>query len=143
MELTPAQLKRLVELAYIGEWTVNSRHSIDFQDDEATAALQSVLGLSSTLVDDIERDVETGNYYLDPEWVDKIQDRFIADYEDHVFWDELIERLAQRDLAKQRGVSMEEIDRDEDVGELRPLENRYRDELETSGLDRLGIIDEY
>jgi hypothetical protein len=136
-------LKRLIELAYIGEWVVNSRHSLEFQDDEATAALQGLLGLSASLTEGIERDVETNNFYIDSEWVDKIQDHYIADYDDHIFWDELIERLAQRDLAKQRGVEMEDIDRDDYLAELRPLESRYRDELELNGLDRLGITDEY
>jgi hypothetical protein len=143
MELTSEQFKRLVELAYIGEWVVNSRHGLDFQDDEATGALQGLLGLASSLVDEIDRDVETNNFYIDPDWADKIQDRYISDYDDHVFWDELIERLAQRDLAKQRGVSMEEINRDEDVAILRPAEERYREELELNGLDRLMISDEY
>lgn len=121
---------------------VNSRHSIDFQDDEATESLQRLLKMAAPITKGIERDVETGNFYLDTDWVEQIEDRHILDYDDHVFWDELIERLAQRDLAKSRGGISEEIDRDEDLMELRPLENRYRYEVEANGLDRLFIAED-
>jgi len=141
MIMTPEQLRRLVELAYLGEWVVNSRHGVDFQDDEAVEALQGLLALASSLTSGIERDVETGQYYLEQEWSDAVQDRYLADYDDHVFWDELVERLAERDLARNRDVEAEEIDRDEDIAELKPLEKYYYDELERNGLDRLGIVE--
>jgi hypothetical protein len=72
-----------------------------------------------------------------------LYDAYILDYDDHVFWDELTERLAQRDLAKQRGVSPDEINRDDDLLELRPLEERYHRELEEHGVERLDISTDY
>jgi hypothetical protein len=141
LPLEPNELKRLIELAHLGEWLVNSQHDTDFQDDVATGVTQKLLAASEA--SDVERDLETGNYYLAPEWADRLFDQYITDYDDHVFWSELTERLAQRDLAKRRGVPTEEINRDEDIRELRLLEERYRAEFEERGVDRIDVVDDF
>jgi hypothetical protein len=137
LSLEPEELKRLVELAYLGEWVVNAHHDPDFQDDDLSAVVQKVLGAAK--VKGVDKDIESGQYYLDTSWAERLYDQYIVDYDDHIFWDELTERLAQRDLAHQRGVSMDEISRDEDIRALRPLEDRYRQELEENGIDRLEL----
>jgi len=141
VELTPDAYRKLIELAYLGEWLINAQHDTEFQDDQAGAALQSLLEAGTT--DGVERDEETGEYYLRAELVEQLYDSYIMDYDDHVFWDELTERLAQRDLARSRGVSIDDINRDDDLLELRPLEDRYRRELEERGVERLDISAEY
>lgn len=139
MNLDPKLLKKLIELAYLGEWMINARHSDDFQDEDATATLQTLLAASGA--EGVEQDPETGEFYLDPEWVEKLYAQYVADYEDHVFWDELAERLAERDLARERAVSIEEIDREDDAAALRPLEDEYHQELEEYGVGRLEVKD--
>lgn len=141
LPIEPEELKKLVELAYLGEWLINAHHDNDFQDDDATAAMQRLLAAAKLI--EVGRDVETGEYYLSSDWADRLYDQYILDYDDHVFWDELTERLAQRDLARRRGVPMEQINRDDDLPELRPLEERYRRELEEHGLHRLEIADDF
>jgi len=140
LELNTDQLQKLVELAYLGEWMINARHDDDAQDEEATSALQALLVAAGKAgLPGVEQDPETTDYYLDPEWVERLYIRHVADYEDHVFWDELAERLAERDLARQRGVPVEEIDREDDAAALRPIEDDYRDELADYGVGRLEV----
>ena len=141
IELTPEQYRKLIELAYLGEWMINAHHDTEYQDDEASAVVQKVLAAGPP--SDVGKDDETGDFYLDEAWVEDIYDKYILDYDDHVFWDELTERLAQRDLARLRGVSPDDINRDDDILELRPLEERYRLELEEHGIERLGVSEEY
>jgi hypothetical protein len=141
VSLQPDEYRKLIELAYLGEWLINAHHDAEFQDDQAGAALQALLKAGHT--EGIDKDAETGEYYLKSDWVEKLYDAYILDYDDHVFWDELTERLAQRDLAKQRGVSPDEINRDDDLLELRPLEERYHRELEEHGVERLDISTDY
>jgi hypothetical protein len=141
LPLEPDELNRLIELAHLGEWLVNSQHDHDFQDDAATGVTQKLLAASKA--PGVEQDPETGNYYLAPEWSDRLYDQYITDYDDHVFWAELTERLAQRDLAKHRGVAMDDINRDEDIRQLRLLEERYRSEFEERGVDRLDVTDDF
>jgi hypothetical protein len=137
IELTHDEYRKLIELTYLGEWFVNAHHDAEFQDETATEILQQVLG--SHDLAGVGRDIETGNYYLDNEWSERLFDQYIIDYDDHVFWDELTERLAQRDLARKRRVPVEQINRDDDILELKPIEERYRRELEASGIDRLEL----
>jgi hypothetical protein len=141
LALTPQQYQKLIELAYLGEWVINAHHDTEFQDDEAGDVLQALLAVRPQ--PDIGRDDETGQYYMSTEWIERLLDTYILDYDDHVFWDELTERLAQRDLARARGVSPDDINRDDDLLELRPLEERYREELEEHGIERLDISSEY
>jgi len=141
LNLTTEQHRKLIELAYLGEWFINAHHEAEHQDEAATEALQKILGAHKLA--GLSRDVETSNYNLDAEWSDRLYDEYVTDYDDHVFWDELTERLAQRDLARKRGVSMEEIEREDDLQELRPLEERYRRELERDGVERLDFTDHF
>jgi hypothetical protein len=137
LDLTPDQYRKLIELAYLGEWMINAQHDPEFQDDAADAAVQHLL--ASHPLPDVGRDEETGDYFMQAEWTERLYDDHILDYDDHVFWDELTERLAMRDLARERGVEADQIDRDEELHTLRPLEDRYHQEFEEHGLDRLDI----
>ena len=137
----PSDQHKLIELAYLGEWMINAHHDPEHQDDKARQALQQLLATAKTL-DGIGRDVETGDYYLDEAWIERLYNEYVADYDDHVFWDELTERLAQRDLARSRDVPTDTVNRDDDLLALRPLEESYRNELEDHGIDHLELSDE-
>jgi len=137
LELTTEEYRKLVELAYLGEWMINAQHDPEFQDEAAEATIQSVLAAYKQ--PDVDRDEETGDYFMQSEWTERLYDDHILDYDDHVFWDELTERLAIRDLARERGVEAEGIDREEEIHILRPIEEKYRREFEEHGLDRLDI----
>jgi hypothetical protein len=137
LTLTPDQYRKLIELAYLGEWVINAQHDTEYQDDEASEVLQHLLATHP--LPQVTHDDETGQYYMDSDWVERLYDTYILDYDDHVFWDELTERLAQRDLARQRGVSPDDVNRDDDLLELRPLEEHYRQELEENGIERLEV----
>ena len=141
INLTPDQYRKLIELAYLGEWVINAQHDPEYADEDAGRVLQTLL--SAKNFEGVGRDDETGEYFINTEWVEALYDKYILDYDDHVFWDELTERLAQRDLAKARGVSLDEVNRDDDLLELRPLEERYREELEEHGIERLEITNDY
>ena len=138
INLNPEEYRKLIELTYLGEWMINSQHDPEFEDEDAGRILQKLLSATPS-AENISQDEETGEYYMTSEWIEHLLESYIADYDDHVFWDELTERLAARDLARSRGVSMEDINRDDDLLELRPLEEKYRNELEERGIERLNL----
>lgn len=137
IELTSQEYRKLIELAYLGEWMINAQHDPEFQDEAADATVQHLL--ASHKLPDVNRDEETGNYFMRSEWTDRLYDEYILDYDDHIFWDELAERLALRDLARERGVEETSLDRDKYLRQLHSLEERYHQEFEEHGLDRLEI----
>ena len=140
LDMAPEQFAEILRLVYLGEWVVNSQHDDEHQDGAATASLQLLLALGAQLSPDtIGRDEETGLYYVNEELTGQWQDRHIEDYSDHVFWQELAQRLAERDLAAQLGVPVEELDPEEQVAQLRPLRERYWHELDHHGLERVEL----
>lgn len=143
ISLPEREYRRLIELAYLGEWMTNAQHDPEFHDDDARRLVQKLLAAHAPKLKDVEQDAETGEYYMTQDWIERLYEQYIMDYDDHVFWDELTERLAQRDLARQRGVDIAEISRDEDLLELRPFEERYHAELEDNGIERLEITGDY
>ncbi len=131
----------LLRLAYLGEWMINAQHDGEHQDETAQRTVQRLMaaGKATGLV---RHDAETGQYFIEQAIADTWYDRHIADYDDHVFWDELIERLAVRDLAERRGVPPDKLERDDHLLELKPIEERYRREFEEHGVERLEVVDE-
>lgn len=142
LQLEPNEYRKLIELAYLGEWLINAHHDSEVQDDEASSVLQLLLA-AAPHPELVSQDPETGDFFMKDAWVEQLYESYIADYDDHVFWDELTERLAQRDLAQRKGVEMDAISRDEDLLELLPFEERYHRELEENGIERLVIDAEY
>jgi hypothetical protein len=141
IELTTEEFRKLIELAYLGEWMINAQHDPEFQDEAAGAVVQKLLVAHK--LPNVDLDDETGEYFMKSDWTERLYDEYILDYDDHTFWDELTERLAQRDLARERGIEADKLNRDDDLLELRPIEDRYRAELEEHGLDRLEIKPEF
>ncbi|GAC1369663.1 MAG: hypothetical protein NVSMB39_1680 [Candidatus Saccharimonadales bacterium] len=141
LELTTEDYRKLIELAYLGEWMINAQHDTEFQDEVAGTIIQKLL--AAHRLHDVDIDDETGEYFMKSAWTERLYDEYILDYDDHTFWDELTERLAQRDLAKARGIEPDQLNRDDDLLALRPLEDKYRLELEEHGLDRLEIHPEF
>lgn len=138
--ITPEQFAEILRLAYLGEWLVNSQHDGDHQDDGATEALQVLLALAARLSPDaVGSDAETGRYFVREELAQAWQERHVADYDDHVFWQELAERLAERDLAAQLGVGPEGLDLEEHAATLRELRERYWHELDQHGIERVDF----
>ena len=139
-DLTEAEYRELVRLAYLGEWLINAPHDPEDEDELASLAFQRLLAIGRSLPE-IDQDAETTEYFIKAKVSDGYYDDHISDYDDHVFWDELCERLAARDLAAQRHVNPEMIDREEDLAALRPIEDKYRAEFEHYGIERLEIED--
>jgi hypothetical protein len=141
IKLESDEYRKLVELAFLGEWLINAQHDDEHQDDDAERVLGHLLAAGP--IEGVDKDEETGEYFISTDWVERLYDEYILDYDDHVFWDELTERLAARDLANLRGVSVDDVNRDDDLLELKPIEEHYREELESHGVERLHVTKDF
>lgn len=138
LNLSLEDFKELIKLVYLGEWMVNSQHDADLEDFKATILLQSVLAAGfEDLSEMIGRDQETQRFFLREEAAEEILEDQVSDYDDHVFWQELASRLAERDLAKRLGKDESELDFEDFTAELKILRERYELELDKHGLDNL------
>ena len=131
IELTPKQYRRLLDMAYIGNWVLNSARGADrFQDyDEVESLLFSKapgLGMNAL--------TETWSNQAVPSqaFVNGGIHEAIADYEDSVFFDILAEELARRD--------MDDVPIDEsNFDELTRRIDEYMAEFELHGTDNVQV----
>ena len=134
IELTELEFRRLLDMAYIGNWILNSTRGTDrFTDyDDVESRLFSYCPSCemSTLVDFScgearpSADFENGGIH-----------EAIADYEDSVFFEILAEELARRDM------DFEPIS-PENVNELTSRIDEYIEEFEQNGIDNISLIKE-
>lgn len=131
LELTRKQLRRLLDMVYIGNWILNSTRGEDrFKDyDEvesllfAKAAQEGMPSLSETYQGEIipSRAFAEGGIH-----------EAIMEYENNVFFEILAEDLARRD--------MDDVPIDEsNYDELAQRIDAYIDEFEAHGTDNITV----
>ena len=131
IKLTPLEFRRLLDMAYIGNWVLNSNRGLDrFTDyDKVESRLFSYCKQYNmpSLVDYTDdapipsAEFESGGIH-----------EAIADYEDSVFFEILAEELARRDM------DFEPIN-PENFCELTNRIDEYIEEFEKNGIDNISI----
>ncbi len=141
IKLSRSQYETLMRLVYLGNWVVNGYRDKD--KDADADALENYLfakardfGLGQKIVYDEEQD----SHFL----TEDQENAWLAEYDDFkndLFWDELMYRLADRDLVERfgethvDGMAEEERRRLEDE-----LADRYYKEFEKNGIDNLMLV---
>ncbi len=141
IKLSRAQYETLMRLVYLGNWVVNGFRDKD--KDADSDALENFVyakardfGLGDRIVYDEAADAHFPTESQESEWMADLDD-----YKNDLFWDELMYRLADRDLVARFGeanveaMPVEERKRMEDE-----LADQYYKEFEKTGLDRLQLV---
>lgn len=131
IQLSPKELRHLLDLVYIGNWILNSTRGNDrfiaydeVQEKIFTSAAKNGLeALTQRYMGHIfpSRAYEEGG----------IHDA-IADYEDAVFFDILAEELARRDMT-------DEQLNPNDLSELSARMDSYMSEFEANGIENISL----
>ena len=131
LELTRKQLRRLLDMVYIGNWILNSTRGEDrFKDyDEvesllfARAALEGMPSLAETYQGEVipSRAFAEGGIH-----------EAIMAYEDITFFEILAEELALRDLDAERATA-------ENYDEVMDRMEQYMGEFEAHGTDHINV----
>lgn len=146
IEFTKREYRLLLDIVFMADWVLTS-HDVDApsENDSYQMLFQKIYSCAKEMgCDDLVEEVpESNSYGLTRQYEDESEvfER-IHEYDDLIFWDELIERLAERDVYNQ--VPEEEaqrMDAREYWKHSVPLERKYAAEFEKHGLDRL-VVDE-
>ena len=131
IELTELEFRRLLDMAYIGNWILNSTRGSDrFTDyDDVESRLFSCCPSNDmpTLAD-----FSTGVARPSAAFENGGIHEAIADYEDSVFFEILAEELARRDM------DFEPIG-PENYNELTSRIDEYIEEFEQNGIDNISL----
>jgi hypothetical protein len=140
--LTKEQYRLLLTLAHIGEWVINA----DRRDEGEKEEYLDVLAHLSEAAPDfgaqeyVEQNPEDGRWYPS-RVIEEMAAPFIADYDNHTFWEELTFRLAERDAVRKRGErALDLLDEEERARLLAPLREQYFAEFHAHGVDNITIV---
>ncbi|MDV6379261.1 hypothetical protein ORD22_13655 [Sporosarcina sp. GW1-11] len=138
INFTKKQFKHLLDLVHLGEWTANSTRDSEQLIKEYEELYQYINSLAKDFgyEEIIQYDQKLNDYYPTQEYENQFQPIIDAN-DNEVFWNELSIRLAKRDLAKEAVVPR---DADERFKRLIEIEERYAEEFDENGLDRLVIM---
>ena len=139
LNLAPEQFRSLLDLVYLGNWMINSIRMERTEEHEQIMQMFFSAARSNGYEDLIEYDPEEGDYHANLRMHDSVEP-FITAYEEDVYWNELVETLAERDLYDLLGdEAADNLDLTELLEQRSPFEEIYRKEFERNGIDHLYL----
>ena len=131
IEITEKEFRLLLDLVYVGNWVLNSARGDDRIEDYDKLESKLFRLCRGTGMDSL-CEVWRGIPVPSQAFVDGGIQEAIMDYEDSVFFDILAEELARRDMGYP-DVTQENLD------ELNERMDKYLDEFDVNGADRLVL----
>lgn len=142
IELTPDQYRALLILAHIGEWVINADRREGVVRQEFVDVLTHLCAQAERFGAQawVERNPDDGKMIPSLD-LERVAMPFLEEYDNNTFWDELIMRLAERDVIRQIGADRFALmDEEERAALLEPERERYHAEFMTNGIDNITIV---
>lgn len=142
LELYPEEYRTLVELVYLGNWMVNGIR--DERDERYDKVEQKAFQYApdAGLEGSFEQDEETGQLLPAASFEEGQVARFIEEYDDYTFWEELADKLARRELGKRYSPeAFEKLDDDEREKVWDEATKPFLEEFQKNGVSRLRLAD--
>ena len=139
IEISKTQYKTLLKALFLANWVVNSCKT-KRPDDEFERLEQHILSQGKFFdLKNVEFDEKHGKYYHDMDFEQKTLN-LLDEFVDVSFWDELTERLAERDFFKAFGEDeIRKMSRDDRFTKFYEFADSYEAEFAEHGLDNLVI----
>lgn len=144
IKLTKEQYENLIKIIHLGDWMANAIHDGSKEDptDEKLEEIEDYIysfAKEFGLENFIEYDEKHKKYFPTNE-LDELVQKYIDEYDDYCFWDELFYRMSDRDF--ERTYSREEISKmeiRERFEKEEPFRNKWDKEINDHGIERLEI----
>jgi hypothetical protein len=138
--LSQDQYEKLIQLVYLGNWLVNSyRGGERLEEYDKLAEDIMSFAPSAGFKDQVEFDEFEGRYYPSRK-LDEAMRGFWEEYDEDVFWNMLIDGLAERDLGRKYGEeNLDTMEGGEYDKRLEPFLKKYEKEIDEHGLERLEV----
>jgi hypothetical protein len=149
IEITEKEYRDLLDIVHIADVILSGhRREPDQRSERHRALIQKLYALAKGegLERLINHDVLTNVYSPTQEFEENTLAHVLVDeFGDHLFWDELIARLAVRDAARAAG-GMDRLnalnDSDRQAAEG-PIRQHYIEEFSRNGISNLAVIDRF
>jgi len=140
IEFNKNQYEGLIKLVYLGNWMVNA-YRIDDCLREFEEIEEYVLSFSDEMDFDnyVVYDKKFKKHFPTRKFEEEVH-VYVDEYNDEMFWDELIDRFAKRDFINKYGQeAIRKMDLEERFGKLQPFINKYEREFGKYGIENLVI----
>ena len=145
INFTKKEYRALLDILSIADWVINAHKVEKDPKTEEYRLLEHTLFSHAEKMgfeNLIEYDPKLERYFPTQEYdeTSKAMD-FVDEFENDSFWEELIHRLAERDLTRQEGgvENVMKLSWEERLTKEVPLEEMYAKEFEINGLNNLKI----
>jgi hypothetical protein len=143
IDLSRDEYKSLIEMMYIADWVMNAYKTEKDPSTEQYAQLeQKIYSLADQMGHHhlIEYDEELAEYFPTTLLDEGPAMQYIDEYDNDTFWDELTERLVERDLFRQVGEErLRRMTVEERLGAEDPLRDKYGPEFEEHGIENVEL----
>jgi hypothetical protein len=144
IELTNKEYRVLLDVLHIADWVLHAHKMEEGPETEKYRSLeQKFLSYAEKMgfANLVEYDPEMKEYFPTREYdeTNEVMEA-IVEYDNETFWEELIERLAMRDLIVQDGKEkVMAMDDEERLAKTEKLREKYAVEFEQQGISRIII----
>jgi len=143
INLTKKEYGLLIDLLEIADWVLNAYYPNERKDVQKYKRLQQKIYSYAKQMgfnDLISYDKNFGQYFPSKKYEEtsKIED-FIQEFENNCFWEELIERLTERDFIKQEGLFLKKMTKEEFFQKYSQIREKYEEEFSKNGLANLYV----
>ena len=145
MNFTKKEYQTLVEMLLVADWVITGHEEGEREETRSyrefrkkVLAHHKEMGMSEAFTYSPEDDeyFETAAYEANAPYM-----RFIDEYDEQVFWEELATRLAHRDIAAEETLSVKEpLGETELTKKLVERIARYEEEFAENGLDNIRLV---
>jgi len=144
INFTKAEYKTLIEMLEIASWVIDGHRADEPEELKRYNDLkQKIFSYAKKMVADdlISYDRKFQKYYATRKFEEETPvDDLMEEFENEIFWEELIERLAKRDMDELASHAFEKDDLEKIFIELHRLREKYIEEFSNNGLANLRII---
>ena len=143
IELSKEEYRNLIDMIQIAGWVMNA-HKIekDPSIEKYSKLEQKIYSFANKMGCEnlIEYDKEMNEYFPTKEFDEGQGMKYIDEYNNDSFWDELIDRIVVRDVIQKIGEKKaRELTFEECLEAEEPLREKYSIEFEQNGLDNIEI----
>lgn len=145
INFTKEEYRTLINALYLANWLISAYDTEDKPETKRYTKLeQKILSLAKDFGQEklVEYDDKLKMYFHTKKVEDNLIENFISPYDNNTFWEELIDRLAKRDLFKDyEEKAIENMTGEEIFNLLSNYEEKYSLELEKNGIENLKIME--
>lgn len=142
INFTKKQYEDLVKLVYLGTWMVNA-HRTDDRVEKYEELEQYILSFYKDfgMENFILFDEELKRFFPTKEFEEETDvEQYKDEYNNDIFWEELIDRLARRDFIRAYGEeNLLKMTWEERFEKEQPFIDKYDEEFEKNGIENLDI----